>query len=55
MAKLALEELATEKLSLRRLTHSVKSTESSQRYSQNNLKGNSRAAANQGINEISKD
>ena len=38
MTKLALEELAIEKQSLKQLTNTVKSTESSQRYTMNNPK-----------------
>ena len=38
MTKLALEELAIEKQSLKQLTNTVKSTESSQRYTLNNPK-----------------
>ena len=45
MTKLALEELAKVKPSLKQPTNSVKSTESSQWYTQHNLKGYSKAAA----------
>ena len=45
MTKLALEELATEKPSLIRLTQAGKSTELSQWYSQNKPQGYSKVAA----------
>jgi len=44
MAKLLIEELSKEKPSLKQLTISVKSTESSQWYNPNNPKGFSKAA-----------